>query len=321
MKPRSNRFIVLGRAGLDLYPDPPGTKIEDAVTFTAALGGSSGNIAAGLARMGSVVSLLTRVSSDAVGRYTLAECARYGIETDYCVFEDSEARNTLALSETRTNEPQTVIYRNNAADFALTEDDVAKVDWSGTGGLIFTGTSLAMEPSRSATLAAIDAAKEAGVTVLFDVDYRAYSWASLEEAAAICGEAAYACDIIVGNDDEFGVLAGDYDTGEAFACTLARDYAKAVIYKMGANGAKTFVAGEILETGIYPVTPIKPTGAGDAFMAGLASGLAQSLSLRDAVLRGSAAAAIVVTRVGCAPAMPSQAEIADMMAQTSLINA
>ncbi|MEO0547615.1 MAG: 5-dehydro-2-deoxygluconokinase [Pseudomonadota bacterium] len=321
MKPRSNRFIVLGRAGLDLYPDPPGTKIEDAVTFTAALGGSSGNIAAGLARMGSSVSLLTRVSRDAVGRYTLAECARYGIDTDYCVFEDSEARNTLALSETRTDDTQTVIYRNNAADFALTEDDVAKVDWTGIGGLIFTGTSLSMEPSRSATLAAIEAAREAGATVLFDVDYRAYSWASLEEAAAICGEAARACDIIVGNDDEFGVLAGDYDRGEAYASKLAQDQTKTAIYKMGAKGAKTFTVGETLKTGIFPVTPIKPTGAGDAFMAGLASGLAQSLPLSDAVLRGSAAAAIVVTRVGCAPAMPSQAEIADMMARTSLTNA
>lgn len=312
-----NRFLVLGRAGLDLYPDPPGTRIEESVTFTAALGGSSGNIAAGLARMGSQVSLITRVSDDAVGRYTTAECHRYGIETDYCFLEASEARNTLALSETRTDNTQTVIYRNNAADFALNQDDVSKVDWNRFGGLIFTGTSLAMNPSRSATLTAIEAARTAGATAFFDIDYRAYSWPSLDEAAQICGEAARACDVIVGNDDEFGVLAGGHDKGEAFAADLARTHNKSVIYKMGAEGSKTFTPREEFTSGIYPVVPIKPTGAGDAFMAGLASGLAQSFSLRDAVLRGSAAAAIVVTRVGCAPAMPTQAEITDKMAGTA----
>jgi len=315
LKVRNNSFVVLGRAGLDLYPDPVGTKIEDALTFTAALGGSSGNIAAGLARMGSDVSLLTRVSDDAVGRYTLAECARYGIKTNYCVLEASEARNTLALSETRTDNTQTVIYRNNAADFALCERDVAHVDWTGIGGLIFTGTSLAMQPSRDATLAAITSAKEAGVTVFFDIDYRAYSWTSLEEAAQVCGDASRACDIIVGNDDEFGVLAGGHEKGVAYAAALAHDHAKTVIYKMGADGSQTFSPDENFTSGIYPVLPIKPTGAGDAFMAGLASSLAHAFSLRDAVLRGSAAAAIVVTRVGCAPAMPTQSEITDKMAQ------
>ncbi len=309
-----NRFCVLGRAGMDLYPDPPGTRIEDATSFVAALGGSSGNIAAGLARMGCEVSLLTRVSDDAVGRYTIAECNRYGIETGYVVLERSEARNTLALSETRTEDTQTVIYRNNAADFALTETDVAAVDWSSFGALVFTGTSLAMAPSRDATLAAIHAAKAAGVTVLFDVDYRAYSWASLDEASQICSKAAKLCDIVIGNDDEFGVLAGGYDKGRAYADALVDGRNAIAVYKMGAEGSVTIAPDESFQTGIFPVEAIKPTGAGDAFMAGFCSGLALHFGLRDCVLRGSAAAAIVVSRVGCAPAMPTQTELTDFIA-------
>lgn len=316
MKLKNDNFAVLGRAGLDLYPEPAGTEIEHATHFMAALGGSSGNIAAGLTRLGAKVQLITRVSDDAVGRYTIAECQRYGIDTGYVALQRGEQRNTLALSETRIDQPQTVIYRNNAADFMLCEDDVATVDWSACGALIFTGTSLAVDPSRRATMAAIEKARNAGCAVLFDIDYRAYSWASLEEAAKICGEAARQCDIVIGNDDEFGVLAGGHEKGRAFAQDLARSEAshtRICVYKMGAEGSVTFDGDDAFETGIFPVTAIKPTGAGDAFMAGFAYSLSKGASLRDCVLRGSAGAAMVVTRVGCAPAMPTQTELHDFM--------
>ncbi|EFL87657.1 5-dehydro-2-deoxygluconokinase [Ahrensia sp. R2A130] len=316
-------IIVLGRAGLDLYPDPPGTKIEDALTFTSALGGSSGNIAAGLGRLGSRVSLLGRVSDDAVGKYTLNQCAPYGIGTDNVVVERSEVRTTLALSETRTGDTQTVIYRNDAADLNLQVEDVEWVEWETVNALIFTGTSLAKEPSRTATLTAIDMAKAHGITVMFDVDHRAYSWASVEEAAQVCGAAAEKCHIIIGNDDEFGVLAGDYDKGRAHAEALATD-GRICVYKRGADGSITFDGsggdgrdGDSFDTGIYPVTAIKPTGAGDAFMASFAHNFMRDVDLRTCVARGSAAAAIVVTRVGCAPAMPTEIELADFMSAPS----
>lgn len=311
-------ILVLGRAGLDLYPDPPGTKIEDAASFTSALGGSSGNIAAGLGRLGSRVSLLGRVSDDAVGKYTLNQCAAYGIGTESVVVERSEVRTTLALSETRTGDTQTVIYRNDAADLNLQVADVEWVEWESVNALIFTGTSLAKEPSRSATLAAIDLAKAHAATVLFDVDHRAYSWASLEEAAQVCREAAEICHIIIGNDDEFGVLAGDYDKGRAHAEALAGD-GRICVYKRGADGSITFDGrnGDKFDTGIYPVTAIKPTGAGDAFMASFAHNFMRDVDLRTCVARGSAAAAIVVTRVGCAPAMPTGLELTDFMSAPS----
>ncbi|MEM1318206.1 MAG: 5-dehydro-2-deoxygluconokinase [Pseudomonadota bacterium] len=311
-------FMVLGRAGLDLYPDPPGTKIEDAPTFTSALGGSSGNIAAGLGRLDSRVSLLGRVSDDAVGQYTLKQCAAYGINTDNVVVERSEVRTTLALSETRTGDTQTVIYRNDAADLNLQAADVEWVEWESVDALIFTGTSLAKEPSRSATLAAVELAKAHDVTVFFDIDYRAYSWESEEEAARICDEAAHACHVTVGNDDEFGLLARRYEAGRDHAEEMAQQ-GRICVYKRGADGSMTFDGrnGDRFETGIYPVTAIKPTGAGDAFMASFAHNYVRGVDLRTCVARGSAAAAIVVTRVGCAPAMPTETEIADFMSAPS----
>jgi 5-dehydro-2-deoxygluconokinase len=64
-----------------------------------------------------------------------------------------------------------------------------------------------------------------------------------------------------------------------------------------------------VRTGVYPVRALKPTGAGDAFLGSLLAARAAGHGVTDAVLRGSAAAAIVVGRVGCAPAMPTTAEL------------
>jgi 5-dehydro-2-deoxygluconokinase len=117
------------------------------------------------------------------------------------------------------------------------------------------------------------------------------------------------CDMIVGNDVEFGFMAGDYDRGLDKARQLVAEGAQIAVYKMGEKGAITLTPEGEITTGIYKTDALKPTGAGDSFMGGLIAGLAADLPLRDAVLQGSAAAAMVVARVGCAPAMPTRAEL------------
>jgi 5-dehydro-2-deoxygluconokinase len=117
------------------------------------------------------------------------------------------------------------------------------------------------------------------------------------------------CDVIVGNDVEFGFMAGDYDRGLDKARQLVAEGAQIAVYKMGEKGAITITPQGEMTTGIYRTEALKPTGAGDSFMGGLIAGLAAGLPLREAVLQGSAAAAMVVARVGCAPAMPTRTEL------------
>lgn len=308
---RANHFLVLGRAGIDLYADPPGTRTADALRFTSALGGSAANIAAGIARLGGHAALLTTVSDDAVGRFVLNALDGYGVDRSRVRLAGGELRTSLAVVETRLENCQSVIYRNGAADFALSTADVETSGLAAFGALIVTGTALAADPSRAATLLAMRTARDKGVPVIFDVDYRPYSWPGAAEAAATCLEAAQLSDMIIGNDLEFDVMAGSTG-GRGLAQTLAAS-ASAVIYKMGEKGSVTFAGGNSFMTPIDEVQALKPTGAGDAFMAGLVTGLAQGHDLRTAVRRGTAAAAIVVTRVGCAPASPTAEELADFI--------
>lgn len=312
-KLKKNSFVVIGRAGMDFYPEPPGTKTEEATQFFASLGGSSANICVAITKHGGKAALVTRVADDAVGRFCLNQLDHYGVDRTYVNNEGGESRNSLAVSESRVEEHQTVIYRNGAADFQMTKDDVNSISYTDYSALITTGTVFAAEPSRSAAFHAFELAKAAKLPLIFDVDYRPYSWPSAKDAAQTYSKAAALCDIIIGNDVEFGFMAGDYDQGLAKARELASTTASIVIYKMGEEGSITITPEDEFRTGIYPVEALKPTGAGDSFMGGFIASLANGYSLNDAVLRGSACASIVVSRVGCAPAMPTPAELAEFL--------
>lgn len=304
-----NRFIIVGRVGMDVVADPPGTRTEDMQTAIVAMGGSSANIAAGIVKLGGQADLVTRVSDDSIGRYCTNQLKHYGVGSQYVRPIGGEHRSSLAVYESTIEDHQTVIYRNGAADFALSNEDVQAVDYSVYGALITAGTVFAAEPSRSATFRAFELAKQAGLPIIFDVDYRPYSWPSREVAADVLSRAGALSDVIVGNDVEFGFMAGDYNKGLDKARELAENSAAITVYKMGEKGAITFANGDEVRTGIYPVDALKPEGAGDSFMAGFMASLAGGHGMKEAILRGSACASVTVSKPACAPAMPTTADL------------
>jgi len=93
--------IVVGRAGMDLYPLPEGTKIASARRFEADIGGSAGNIAVALARLGVRTLLVGPLSADPVGRFVRAALGNYGVDTSRCPEIPGDYRTSLALAETR----------------------------------------------------------------------------------------------------------------------------------------------------------------------------------------------------------------------------
>ena len=311
---KQKNFLVIGRVGMDMCPEPAGAAIEDATTMMVAMGGSSANIAAGLVKFGMKATLLTRVSDDAVGHYCVNQLGHYGVDAAHVKPVAGEFRNSLALYETRVEDHNSVIYRNSAADFQMSLEDVEAVDYSQYGALITAGTVFAAEPSRTAAFRAFKLAKAAGIPVIFDVDYRPYSWPSPQVAEEVLSKAGYMSDIIVANDEEFGFMAGGIEKGLAKAESLAKSTASIVVYKMGHQGAITFANGTQTQSGIFKVEALKPTGAGDSFMAGFIASLADGLDMDEAVLRGSACAAIVVAKPGCATAMPDNVALEAFLA-------
>ena len=316
-KIQKNNFLLIGRAGVDIYPDPPGTKTENANKFVTHLGGSSANMGVQLTKYGGSCSLLTRVSNDALGKFAINQLASYGVKSDLVKLEDNESRISFAIVESTVVDHQSIIYRHKAADLFLNKNDIENSNLQSYECILITGTSLAAEPSRSAVLYALKLAKEKKIPVIMDIDYRPYTWESEDKAKEIYNFAGDYCSGIIGNDDEFAILSGNYNDGLRYAKKISKN-CDLVIYKMGEKGSISFANNEEISRGIYPVKPLKPTGAGDAFMGSLIGALLKNYDLQKAIEIGSAAAAIVVTKVGCAPAMPDLDEVLDFMKNNNI---
>jgi 5-dehydro-2-deoxygluconokinase len=311
-KIQKNNFLLIGRAGVDIYPDPPGTKTENANKYVTHLGGSSANMGVQLTKYGGSCSLLTRVSNDALGKFAINQLDSYGVKSDLVKLEDNESRISFAIVESTIVDHQSIIYRHKAADLFLNKNDIENSNLQNYECILITGTSLAAEPSRSAVLYALKLAKEKKIPVIMDIDYRPYTWESEDKAKEIYNLAVDYCSGIIGNDDEFAILSGNYDDGLSYAKKISRN-CDLVIYKMGEKGSITFANDKEIQRGIFPVKPLKPTGAGDAFMGSFIGAILKNYDLQKAIEIGSAAAAIVVTKVGCAPAMPDLDEVLDFM--------
>ena len=306
-------IYCFGRAGMDLYPEPAGVITERARYFSADMGGSAGNIAVALARQGGQASLVTVFSDDQVGRFVLEKCKLYGVDTSNCRMETSLCRNSLAIAETKPQKAAVVIYRNNAADLKVSEQDIESINFNKAGGLVITGTALSGEPSASAVSAGIAAARRVGCPVIIDIDYRADAWPNVVAAASRMTPELERADILVGNNDEFAVLTnGDVDKGFAAAKAYA-ETGQLVLYKRGQLGCISLYEDHFLETGIFPVLLAKPFGAGDAFLGNFLIRLSLDGNVHAAVMQGSAAAAYVVARQGCASTMPDKQQLEDFM--------
>ena len=316
-KIQKNNFLLIGRAGVDIYPDPPGTKTENANKYVTHLGGSSANMGVQLTKYGGSCSLLTRVSNDALGKFAINQLDSYGVKSDLVKLEDNESRISFAIVESTIVDHQSIIYRHKASDLFLNKNDIENSNLQNYECILITGTSLAADPSRSAVLYALKLAKEKKIPVIMDIDYRPYTWESEDKAKEIYNLAGDYCSGIIGNDDEFAILSGNYDDGLRYAKKISKN-CDLVIYKMGEKGSITFANNEEIQRGIFPVKPLKPTGAGDAFMGSLIGAILKNYDLQKAIEIGSAAAAIVVTKVGCAPAMPDLDEVLDFMKNNNI---
>ncbi len=310
--------LVVGRAGMDIYPVPDGTRIEDAESLVIDVGGSSGNIAVTIAKQRCRVILMAPVSDDGVGRFVTRALTDYGVDTRHCHVTTGLERTSLALAESTTDAPDVVIYRNDAADLTITPAHADAVDMDAVGVIIITGTALSREPSRSACARLLERARAAGCPVILDIDYRPQAWQSPDEARHVLADMARRVDMPVANDEEFDIVADG--AGREFAAELAAGGAL-VLYKMGEGGCDILTGDSATHIGIYRVTALKPFGSGDAFLGSIVAALGAGADIESAVKRGAAGAALAVSRRGCARAMPDAAEIDALMNTTPVTSA
>ena len=299
---------------MDIYPEPPGTKIDDVQNFSTHLGGSAANTCVALSKLNVASDLVTCVSDDAIGNYIFKKLDDFNIGKKFCRRINKKFQTQIALVETILENNQSILYRNNSCDLQLDQSDIERINFEDFSSVFISGVTLSSNPSRDAVFLAVEKATALKLPLIIDLDYRPYNWESDEKKSEVYKNIMNEMDVIIGNDLEFNIADNSSD-GLKLAQTLIQKKPSIIIYKMGEKGSKVYTKDSEQNFGIYNVQAIKPTGAGDAFNGGFLSSLYQGFSLEDSVKRGSANAAIVVTKVGCSSAMPNLEELNQFIKQ------
>jgi 5-dehydro-2-deoxygluconokinase len=300
--------LTMGRIGVDLYPLQVGVSLREVETFGKYLGGSATNVAVAAARYGRRSAVITRTGEDPFGQYLHDALRRFGVDDRWVTAVPGLPTPVTFCEIFPPDHFPIYFYRFPKApdlEIALGELDLdavrsARVFW-------VTVTGLSQEPSRGATLGALEARARSGITVL-DLDYRPSFWPSREEARTWVQRALPHATVVVGNLDECDTAVSEREP-RAAAQALRDRGADLVVVKQGPKGVLARDDHTEVEVPPVPVQVVNGLGAGDAFGGALCHGLLAGWDLERVMRFANAAGAIVASRLACADAMPDAAEV------------
>ncbi|WP_263974227.1 sugar kinase [Streptomyces albicerus] len=276
-----------------------------------SVAGAESNVAIGLARLGHRVRWAGRVGADELGALVLRTLRAEGIDTTHAVTDDTGRPTGLLLTEPRLGTLTRVsYYRAGSAGSAVSPADVLPALAPGTRVLHLTGITPALGPSAAeATLAAATTAREAGITVCLDVNYRSRLWTS-DRARTVLRPLLAHTDLLIASEDELPLVlerpaADESESARGVLTAGVRE----VVVKRGARGATAFTADGATDCPARQVDAVDLVGAGDAFVAGYLSGLLDGVDLPARLHRAVTTAAFAVATRGDWEGLPTQDEL------------
>lgn len=312
-------IIPIGRVAIDFNPNEIHRPLEESRTFTKYVGGSPANIAVGMARLGKKVGFIGKVSDDQFGKFVTNFFEKEGIDTSNIVIDKTGKSLGLTFTEILSpTESSILMYRNGIADLMLSPEEVSEEYIKNAKAIIVSGVALAASPSREACFKAIEYAKKHGTVVIFDVDYRSYTWKSEDEIAVYYAMAGRMSDIVMGSREEFDLMerlikeegSSDRETADRWI-----GYGnKIVVIKHGKEGSTAYTDdGQSFDIKPFPVKLLKSFGGGDAYGSAFLYGLMEGWDIIDALEFGSASAAMAVASHSCSEAMPTSDAIKEFI--------
>ncbi|GAA4981381.1 5-dehydro-2-deoxygluconokinase [Streptomyces hyderabadensis] len=310
-------LITMGRIGVDLYPLQTGVPLAEVETFGKFLGGSAANVAVAAARLGRAAAVITRTGDDPFGGYLHGALKEFSVD-DRWVTPVAAYPTPVTFCEIFPPDdfPLYFYRRPKAPDLEIRPEELdldairaASIFW-------MTGTGLSEEPSRTATLAALAHRAKSGTTV-FDLDWRPMFWTDPDQARPYYAEALGHATVAVGNLDECEIATGVREPRACAEALLAAGVELAVV-KQGPKGVLAVHRdGRSAEVPPVPVEVVNGLGAGDAFGGCLCHGLLSGWELERIMRYANAAGALVASRLACSSAMPTEAEVDDLLARAT----
>jgi 5-dehydro-2-deoxygluconokinase len=300
--------LTMGRIGVDIYPEQIGVSLREVTSFAKFLGGSATNVAVAAARHGRRSAVITRTGADPFGEFLHDALRGFGVDDRYVTPVPGLPTPVTFCEIFPPDDFPLYFYRfPKAPDLDIHADELDLDAVRAAGVFWVTVTGLSQEPSRTATLRALEARNRRGITIL-DLDYRPMFWNAREEAREWVQQALPLVNVAVGNLDECETAVGVRDPDDA-ARALHGFGVELAVVKQGPAGVLASDGTTVVQVPPSPVTVVNGLGAGDAFGGALCHALLSGWDLERSMRFGNAAGAIVASRLACADAMPTSAEV------------
>jgi len=313
-------LICMGRVAVDFYAEQINSPLPDAQTFRCYLGGCAGNIAVGSARLGLKSAMFSYIGTDDMGQLVLKILKKEGVDTTLLKQTPEHLTALVILGVNPPNQFPLIFYRENCADMQIQPEDCDEEFFTRAKALLMTGTGLSTESMRKASHRAIELANQCKTAVIIDLDYRPVLWGLTSKGL---GEKRYQpsksvtkhyqqvlpkCQLIVGTEEEVLIAGGVDDLNQALK-NIHKLTNAPIVLKKGSEGCEIFLEQKSIRGKAYPVKVFNVLGAGDAFMSGFLRGWLRGESWEMCATYSNVSGAIVVSRHGCAPAIPNFEEL------------
>jgi fructokinase len=319
--------VTFGELLIDFVSTESGVSLVEAPAFVKAAGGAPANVAVGLARLGVSSGFMGKVGDDDFGHFLAQTLSGNGVDTSALLFS-GEARTALAFVSLRGDgERDFMFYRHPSADMLIRPEEIDH-DYIGSAKVFHYGSiSLISEPSRSATLAAVEGAREHGLMISYDPNLRLALWPSAEAARQGMLAGWPFAHVAKVSREELAFLSGVLSLpkgGQSDLTTAAaqlwHEQLRLLVITDGPDGCRYVTANAQGHVPGYRVEAVDTTGAGDGFVAGLLAGLLADESawervpdLEDTLRLANAVGALTTTQRGAIPALPTRNAVEVLM--------
>jgi 2-dehydro-3-deoxygluconokinase len=317
--PRAARFDVvsLGEAMLRLSV-PTGRRLDDSRSLDMEIGGAEGNVCVALARLGRRCGWVSRLPDHALANFVVRGLRADGVDVSAVKRVPGERIGTYFIEfATQPRAIQVIYDRADSAAARLTLDDI---DWDyllDTRVLHLTGITAALSDSCYEVVAqAIQRARQAGVAVSFDVNYRSKLWDAATAGRKLRPLVAEADVLLCKGSDATALFGCRGEARELMAGLQSLTRAPAIVCTYGERGAALLAGDEFVAQPALPVQIVDRIGSGDAFAAGVLDGWLDG-DLRVGLRRGVALAAIALSQHGDR-VLTSRAELNSVLAQSNI---
>ncbi|EFF2145573.1 TPA: aminoimidazole riboside kinase [Escherichia coli] len=302
----SAKVWVLGDAVVDLLPESDGRLLP-------CPGGAPANVAVGIARLGGTSGFIGRVGDDPFGALMQRTLLTEGVDITYLKQDEWHRTSTVLVDLNDQGERSFTFMVRPSADLFLETTDLPC--WRHGEWLHLCSIALSAEPSRTSAFTAMTAIRHAGGFVSFDPNIREDLWQD-EHLLRLClRQALQLADVVKLSEEEWRLISGKTQNDRDI-CALAKEYEIAMLLvTKGAEGVVVCYRGQVHHFAGMSVNCVDSTGAGDAFVAGLLTGLSSTglstdeREMRQIIDLAQRCGALAVTAKGAMTALPCRQEL------------